>query len=103
MNINTLGQLGLVCLIFFGCISLAFLVPEIFRKMRKIYTIRFVKGSSLSINRDKVTFIENKLIGNNRTITIHFGGNEESLVLTNLPDISGNKLYERLIRFMNNK
>lgn len=103
MNINMLGQIGFVCLIFFSCISLAFLVPEIFRKMRKIYTIRFVKGSSLSINRDKVTFIENKLIGDSRTITIHFGGNEESLVLTNLPDISGNKLYEKLIRFMNNR
>lgn len=103
MDINMLGQIGLVGLIFFTSISLAFLVPEIFRKTKKMYTIRFLKGSSLSINRDKVTFIENKLIEDSRTITIHFGGNEESLVLTNLPDISGNKLYEKLILFMNNK
>lgn len=103
MNINMLGQVGLVCLIFFSCIALAFLVPEIFRKMRNVYTIRFLKGSSLSINRDKVTFIENKLIGDTRTITIHFDGNGENLVLTDLPDIPGNRLYEKLIRFMNNK
>ena len=103
MNINVLGQVGLVCLIFFGCIALAFLVPEVFRKMRNVYTIYFLRGSSLSINRDKVTFIENKLVGDTRTITIHFDGNKENLVLTNLPDISGNRLYEKLIRFMNNK
>lgn len=103
MNINVLGQIGLVCLIFFGCTAIAFLAPEIFRKMKNVFTIRFTSGSALSICRDKVTFIENKLVGDHRTITVHFNGEGENLVLSGLPDISGDKLYRNLIKFMNNK
>lgn len=103
MNINTLGQVGLVCLIFFGCIAIGFLVPEIFRKMRNIFTIRFTNGSALSINRNKVAFVENQLVGDRRTITVHFSGGGENLVLSSLPDISGDKLYRNLVKFMNNK